>query len=680
MPWAAILYELLTGRPPFKAETAMDTMLQVLPMDPVPPTRLQPKVPRDLETICLKCLHKEPARRYATAEALADDLRRFLNGEPIQARAISIMGRGVKWARRRPATAALLGVVGLFLASLFVVTLAFSLRLRKANVSIEQQYDEAQMQRMQAEHRRQVAVAAQSQAPMARKLAEDRLEHSRRSLYAFQLMQVANQCRRDPVQAMQLLHDPERCPKDLRDFTWSYLDRLGQRERREWQGIKGISPALAVSTDGKMLASAGDDSVKVIPVVGNDASWSFPIDHRDATVAVAFSPDGRGPGYRQLRPQPQALGHPRQGNRHSGRPFRRRSLRRILRRRQAAGLRQPRSLHHPVGPNHPETAPTLKGHTNSVSSIAFSPDGKILASGAADSTVRLWDVAAARLLATLPGHTGEVRSVAFAPSGKYLASAGADRTVRLWDAVVAKPLDVLHGHLDAVNAVAFSRDGKTLASASTDRTVRLWQPATGEMVTVLRHTVPLITLAFVGRDELAVLGKDQTIKLWDVNFAPERHLQHIDFGLAGEQKPITSFAPDGRTLAVVNRANSNIQLCDLPARKQWVVVQKFTRPVDCVAVSPDGKLLAAGADDHTIRLYDAAGRPKRNLEGPQGPHFRPWVCRSAHLDFRRGRRQRSTMGRRCCRVGGRAGDAQGPCLLPGYLAGWQPGGFRGRGP
>ena len=103
----AILYELLTARPPFMGETPLDTVLQVLHDDPVPPKRLQPTVPRDLETICLKCLNKSAAKRYANADALADDLRRFVTGEPIKARPLSAWGRGVKWARRHPSLAAL---------------------------------------------------------------------------------------------------------------------------------------------------------------------------------------------------------------------------------------------------------------------------------------------------------------------------------------------------------------------------------------------------------------------------------------------------------------------------------------------------------------------------------------------------------------------------------------------
>jgi serine/threonine protein kinase/Tfp pilus assembly protein PilF len=126
----AILYEMLTGRPPFRGETALSTIEQVRTQDPVPPTRLHPKVPRDLETICLKCLQKEPRRRYASAEELAEDLQRFLAGESIRARPTPAWERGIKWAKRRPALAALLGVSGGAALTVLIVVLVTNARLQ----------------------------------------------------------------------------------------------------------------------------------------------------------------------------------------------------------------------------------------------------------------------------------------------------------------------------------------------------------------------------------------------------------------------------------------------------------------------------------------------------------------------------------------------------------------------
>ena len=118
----AILYECLTGRPPFKAATTIDTLLQVVGTDPVPPRQMVPGTPRDLETICLKCLEKDPRKRYFSAAALADDLKRYLDGEPILARSAGRLERAIKWAKRRPALAGLLGVTLLAFVALTVLS------------------------------------------------------------------------------------------------------------------------------------------------------------------------------------------------------------------------------------------------------------------------------------------------------------------------------------------------------------------------------------------------------------------------------------------------------------------------------------------------------------------------------------------------------------------------------
>src|SRR5262249_56719896 len=112
----AILYTALTGRPPFQGTSAWQTLEQARYQEPVPPRRLQPQVPRDLDTICLKCLEKDPQRRYASAEALADDLERWQRGEPVRARRAGLLERTWKWARRRPALALMTGLVAVSLA------------------------------------------------------------------------------------------------------------------------------------------------------------------------------------------------------------------------------------------------------------------------------------------------------------------------------------------------------------------------------------------------------------------------------------------------------------------------------------------------------------------------------------------------------------------------------------
>src|SRR5262249_1268739 len=159
----ATFYDLLTGRPPFQGTTMLDTLVKVRTQDPVPPTQLQPDLPRDIETICLKCLEKEAGKRYVNAQELADDLRRFLNGEPILARPASVWERGVKWARRRPAAAALIGVAATSLVSLIGGLTAYGAQTRRHNEDLQQEVKRANAAEQQAGHEKHLALAAQKQ-------------------------------------------------------------------------------------------------------------------------------------------------------------------------------------------------------------------------------------------------------------------------------------------------------------------------------------------------------------------------------------------------------------------------------------------------------------------------------------------------------------------------------------
>jgi tetratricopeptide (TPR) repeat protein len=175
----AILYDLITGRPPFRGETLLDTLLQVKTIEPVPPARLQPQLARDLETICLKCLQKDPAKRYATAGALAEDLRRFLAGEPIQARPIPTWERAWKWARRRPAAAALIGVSLLAVAGVIGGVFAFGVQERRRAAEALHLQGLADEQRDKAEANFAKARAAVDQ--MLTRVAAERLAHQPRT-------------------------------------------------------------------------------------------------------------------------------------------------------------------------------------------------------------------------------------------------------------------------------------------------------------------------------------------------------------------------------------------------------------------------------------------------------------------------------------------------------------------
>jgi serine/threonine-protein kinase len=169
----AVLYELLAGRPPFKAETPLDTMFQVMHNEPLPPSRVAPAVPRDLETICLKCLRKEPSRRYASAEALAEDLERFVNGEPVSARPVGRLERGWRWCRRNPALAAALASVLLVFAAGATVSTVFAIRESDARGKAESERTEAVKQKGIADDERTEAVKQKGIADDQRAVAEN---------------------------------------------------------------------------------------------------------------------------------------------------------------------------------------------------------------------------------------------------------------------------------------------------------------------------------------------------------------------------------------------------------------------------------------------------------------------------------------------------------------------------
>lgn len=256
---------------------------------------------------------------------------------------------------------------------------------------------------------------------------------------------------------------------------------------------------------------------------------------------------------------------------------------------------------------------SLEGHTGWVWSVAFSPDGKTLASGSGDKTIKLWSVESGEVIRTLDGHTDWVQPIAFSPDGKLLASGGRDNTVRLWSVESGQQIKILTGHTDWVYAVAFSPDGKALASGGSDNTIKLWEVATGrEIKSFTGHTRTVLSLTFSPDRKTLVSGStDQTIRLWSLESGQEIKSLKAHDGSVYSVK----FSPGGKTFASGGGDNT-AKLWDAELGRPIESFDWHKQSVHSVAFSPDGRTLATGSFDNTICFWNvASGRRLESLDG-----------------------------------------------------------------
>jgi WD40 repeat protein len=610
----AILYEMLTGRPPFKGATWQDTLEQVRTQEPVHPARLQPKVPRDLDTICLKCLEKEPGKRYASAEALADDLQRFLDDRPILARRPRVGERALKWAKRRPAVAALGG------ALIGISVLAFALLTWELAV--------VGKARRESEGLRREAERKLTLADLDRALALLNQGDTGRGLLwlAHTLARVKE----------DWFSQPE--AEDLRQAIRANLAAWRARAQRLQAILSHPGPVRSAtfSQDGKSVLTVSDDGrVRVWDAARGKASGrplEVPKGHQ--VLWAAFGSKSRLP---MVLAQDPANRLCLSVKKEPGRPPFRSVFRQATSAHAATVSPDGRFVATANGNRvHLRKAETGEqiaqvSQEGRVRALAFSPDGKYLAYGGEDKRVWVCNLNAPQKRYACRGsfeggraHGYAVRALAFVSSGELLASGSEDQSVRLWKTATGEPVGKRLEHQDAVQAVAFSGDGKQLLAGGDDGTATLWDVRAARPIgPPLEHREAVRAVAFHPTSGTVLTGsRDGSVRLWKT--AEERHFRreypHREAVMAAAR------SPNSRTpLLVTAGSHGSVRAWDvhtgqpLPLRGAM-----HTDDVWAVAFHPDGRYFVTGSRDGTVKIWDGNTRDLlHTLVGWDDPNRRP---------------------------------------------------------
>jgi WD40 repeat protein/tRNA A-37 threonylcarbamoyl transferase component Bud32/tetratricopeptide (TPR) repeat protein len=642
-----VLYQLLTGELPFRGNTRM-LLHQVRNDEPRPPRSLNDRIPRDLETICLRAMAKEPARRYACARDLADDLRRFLKGEPIRARPVGKLERLWIWMKRRPAVAGLgAAVVAITVLGFGLVTWKWveaveaeevaDLRRQEAEKARQREADIARREKIARQHAetaraaearereaaqraRRAEAQERRKAQTARRAEAGERKKAQRNAYALGVALVERELRSGHVaQAEQLL---EACPVEFRGWEWQFLKRLCHTELLTIRGHTSQVNAVAFSPDGKQLVSGSDDrTARVWDAATGQQLFCFK-GHRKGVNTVAFHPNGKHVASAGIGGKVRV--------------WEARTGKELL---------------------------AIKASSRFINSLAFSPDGKRIASASTEGIVNVWEARdGAKVFAFRVGVTQMGSCVAFSPDGSRLAEAcsgvtvwdsrtgkktltipadtllGGDRlafspdgrrlvadtglTVRIWDVVADKEVAIIPKEATVGSAnVAYSPDGGRVALTNPNTsTIRLWDPQTGrELFTLRGHTHRVSQVAFSPEGaRLASASVDGTVKLWDMTTHPET----VTFDYSAAYVDSAAFSPDGKRLAVTTmglaqaRGVYEVMVVDAATGYQTLSLRGHTKPLWSVAFSPDGKRIASSGDDNTVRVWNAlTGRQLLTFRG-----------------------------------------------------------------
>jgi WD40 repeat protein len=584
----AILYECLTGRPPFAGDSPLDTLMQVLEKEPERPRGLRPSLDRDLDTICLKCLNKDPARRYESAAALADDLRRWLDRKPIRARPVGRLERAWLLCRRNPVAATLTAVLVLALLGGTAASTLFAFRADAERRRADGQRDAARQKEAESRGR-----LVRLYVDKGTRLADGGDLFAALPWFVEALALDEGDADREAVHRLRIAALLRQCPR--LEHVLAFDEQIAD---------------LALSADGRRLlvvTGGGDYHARVWDLdTGAPAGPPFDLGVGQYVFRTAFSPDGRLVATTQLEIWDAA-----EGKKLRGPP--------------------PPELFGPVAPA-PEPPKKEAGFTWTVDGVQFSPDGRrLLVHGywlgpdpsggrgppppTRGGEAQLWDVETLEPAApALRPAAGSVERASFSPDGgRVLTAAGPDDfapqapyEVRLWDAVTGLPVRVPTPVADHMGEVAFSPDGRRAAVVAGGRTLRAFDARTGAP---LGDPLPLAGLATglsfsPGGEAVLVTDSGGAVSPWRAPFTPEMAAT-LAVRSDGRAAQVT---PDGRSILRFDRGGT-VQFWDLHTDRPDGPVLGSTHLGLPVLLGPDARRLVYATPDNLVLAWDLATAP-----------------------------------------------------------------------